>query len=91
MGSPDMWFKIFLEYFAKALSDKKDCEQIKQMSLMELEMYIGSKQIAVNKERFFYLAGIAAHAAISEAIECGSDAATAASGALFEYEDFIGL
>ena len=91
MGDPRIWYKAYLEYFAKLLSDEEGFDNIKQMSVGELETYISESRYQLSDNEFYYKAGMAAFSATDEAYHTSGDDFNAAAGALCEFEDFIEL
>lgn len=90
MGCPDIWYKVYLEYFVQLLSNKK-INDVKQMSKETLETYITEKRSQVDEKYFYYLAGVAAAKATNEAYETSCDDFNAAVGGCADFEDFIEL
>ena len=86
-----MWYRIYLEYFAKILSDESDFDNIKQMTTEELEVYIKDARLQMSDKSFYYRAGMAAFSATDDAYHTSGDDFNVAAGALCEFEDFIEL
>ena len=92
MGSPYVWYKVALKYFAYMLSDDVDnFDFFQNMSKEELEARITERRSQISENKFYYYAGMATEKACSDAYECGCDALNASICGLMQFEEFIGL
>lgn len=94
MGSPFIYYKRALQYFANTLAHVEDdslaARLFEEQSEEKLENFINEKKKDFDEKVFFFEAGRAYQQVSIEAWEEGGDALNASFGGLLSFAEFVG-
>lgn len=91
MGSLSKWRKIAFIGLARYLAKGKEIDSIIDMTEQEIEQFVLQKKDQIDNNKFLYAAGYAGGAMMEKAYSTCNDDLNAAFGALYDYENIIGI